>query len=115
MSRCMFQAPLAEFRDSHDSLEAPQPEPRRPSLQPFLLDPVNQDNCVVEERQDEMQLQTVIRGSGSSGYAMGLTALTGAHEWTVSVCACALKECFYTVFLYVQFGSRLLNCSDLLL
>ncbi len=85
----MFQAPIAEFNDTLDTSpleEQPPPIPeRRPRLAPFLVDPVNQDRCTVTREEDDSQLFTMIEGTGSSGYAMGISALTGKHQWQVSI------------------------------
>ena len=85
----MFQAPIAEFKDTVDTRLEEQPPPiperQRPRLAPFLIDPVNQDKCTVTREEDDSQLFTTIEGTGSTGYAMGITALTGKHQWQVSI------------------------------
>ncbi|XP_064390094.1 probable E3 ubiquitin-protein ligase HERC1 isoform X2 [Halichondria panicea] len=97
MSRCMFQAPIAEFNDTLDTSpleEQPPPIPeRRPRLAPFLVDPVNQDRCTVTREEDDSQLFTMIEGTGSSGYAMGISALTGKHQWQVKVTSVSASFC----------------------
>ncbi len=121
MSRCMFQAPLAEFRDSqlsHEPMEesSPQPDPQPVQVEPFRVDPVNQSRCRVEERQDGTQTSVLVEGTGSSGYAMGVTALTGMHKWEVRANACLNITCTFIIacvscLQYICLCFRLINFS----